>query len=201
MTQPLDDRYIYPSLSQITRADRAHRKHQKPATLWLTGLPGSGKTTIANEVEKRLFALGKHTMLLDGDNIRAGINRSLGFSPEDRAENIRLTAEIAKLMNDAGLIVFVALVSPGRKARARAKKIVGDCFFEVFVSAQPSICAARDKKGYYQKAQEGKIQQFTGVSSPYEAPERPDLMIDTEANDVSACAGQILQFLYKKGII
>ena len=140
-------------------------------------------------------------MLLDGDNIRAGINRSLGFSPEDRAENIRITAEIAKLMNDAGLIVFVALVSPGRSDRERAKKIVGDSFFEVFVSAQPSICAARDKKGYYQKAQEGKIRQFTGVSAPYEAPVCPDLIVDTEANDVTACADQVIQFLFKKGII
>ena len=201
VTRPLDDRYIYPNLSQITRADRAQHKHQKPATLWLTGLPGAGKSTIANEVEKRLFALGKHTMLLDGDNIRAGINRSLGFSPEDRAENIRITAEIAKLMNDAGLIVLVALVSPRSSDRERAKKIIGDSFFEVFVSAQQSACAARDKKGYYQKAREGKIQQFTGVSAPYESPSSPDLMIDTEANNVSACAGQILQFLYKKGII
>ena len=119
----------------------------------------------------------------------------------NRARVAVLDAEIPKLMNDAGLIVLVALVSPRSSDRERAKKIIGDSFFEVFVSAQQSTCAARDKKGYYQKAREGKIQQFTGVSSPYEAPERPDLMIDTEANDVSACAGQILQFLYKKGII
>ncbi len=201
VTQPLDDRYIYPALTQINRADRAQLKHQKPATLWLTGLPGSGKTTIANEVEKRLFALGKHTMLLDGDNIRAGINRSLGFSPEDRAENIRVTAEIAKLMNDAGLIVLVALVSPRSSDRKTAKEIIGEDFTEIFISAPQETCAKRDQKGYYQKAQEGKIRQFTGVSAPYEKPEHPDLIVDTETTEISACADQLMQFIFEHGII
>ena len=193
VTKPLDDNYIFPAETEITPEKRAEALAQKPAVLWFTGLPGSGKTTIADEVEKRLYALGRHTMLLDGDNIRSGINKKLGFSDEDRAENIRVTAEIARLMTDAGLIVLVSLVSPRKADRENARRIVGDNFVGIYVSASAETCAKRDKKGYYQKAGEGRIKNFTGVSSAYEIPETPDIVIDTENHTVAECADKVIR--------
>ncbi len=166
--------------TDITRQLRAEHLAQKPLTIWFTGLSGSGKSTIANELEKRLFDLGKYTMLLDGDNIRMGLNKNLGFEPEDRIENIRRIAETSKLLNDAGLIVITAFISPFEADRENAREIVGqDSFFEIYVSTSLEECEKRDVKGLYRKAREGKIPNFTGISSPYEIPKRPDIVIDS----------------------
>lgn len=179
----------------ITKDLRQTLMHQKSMTIWFTGLSGSGKSTIANALEKRLFALGKHTMLLDGDNIRMSINQDLGFSEEDRAENIRRIANIAKLMNDAGLIVLTSFVSPYHVDRKNAKAIVGEDFFEVYVSTPIEECERRDIKGLYKKAREGKIKNFTGVDSPYEQPKNPDIVIDTINCSVEECVDQIIEKL------
>ncbi|MEX1375894.1 MAG: adenylyl-sulfate kinase [Eubacteriales bacterium] len=163
----------------ITREIRQNQKHQKAVVLWFTGLSGSGKSTLANEVEKRLVAMGKHTMLLDGDNVRHGLNKNLGFKEADRIENIRRISEVAKLMNDAGLIAITSFISPYESDRQRAKEIIGEGFVEIYVSTPLEECEKRDVKGLYKKARNGEIPNFTGISSPYEAPENPDVIIDT----------------------
>ena len=164
----------------ITREIRAQKMGQKPVTLWFTGLSGSGKSALANEIEKRLSINGRYTMLLDGDNIRMGLNKNLGFEPEDRIENIRRIAEVAKLMNDAGLIVLTSFISPFRSDRKNARDIIGaENFIEVYVSTPLEECERRDVKGLYRKAREGKIPNFTGISSPYEEPENADIVVDT----------------------
>ena len=201
IVRPLDNNYIHPVTSEITPSDRAEMKGQIPVTLWLTGLPASGKTTLANEVEKRLHAMGRHTMLLDGDDMRSGISAGLGFSNEGRAENIRLTAHVAKLMNDAGLIVLVALVSPREKDRKVASDIIGAAFKEIFVSAPVETCETRDVKGYYEKARNGLISGFTGISDVYEIPSSPDLIIDTTNNGVDEAADNVIAFLRENGLI
>ncbi len=165
---------------EIDRNARAAIKGQRPAILWFTGLSGAGKSTIANLVEKRLHAIGRHTVLLDGDNIRHGLNRDLGFTQVDRVENIRRVAEVAKLMADAGLIVLVAFISPFRAERALARSLAKDGeFFEVFVDAPIAVAEQRDPKGLYKKARAGELKNFTGVDSPYETPEAPEIRIDT----------------------
>lgn len=168
---------------------------QNACTIWMSGLSGAGKSTIANALEKRLYAMGKKTMLLDGDNVRMGLNSNLGFSDEDRVENIRRIAEVAKLMNDAGLIVITAFISPYRQDRRNAKKIIGEGFREVYVSTSITECEKRDVKGLYKAAREGKIAHFTGITSPYEAPEHPDVAVDTAEMDVEACVDHILNQL------
>lgn len=165
--------------TDISKEIREKSLNQKARTIWFTGLSGSGKSTLANEIEKRLVAMGKHTMLLDGDNVRMGLNNNLGFSDEDRVENIRRIAETAKLMNDAGLIVLTAFISPFRKDRRNANKIIGEDYIEVFVSTPLEECEKRDIKGLYKKARDGVIKEFTGISSPYEAPENPSITVDT----------------------
>lgn len=165
--------------TDISKEIREKSLNQKARTIWFTGLSGSGKSTLANEIEKRLVAMGKHTMLLDGDNVRMGLNKNLGFSDEDRVENIRRIAETAKLMNDAGLIVLTAFISPFRKDRRNANKIIGDDYIEVFVSTPLEECEKRDIKGLYKKARDGVIKEFTGISSPYEEPENPSITVDT----------------------
>lgn len=165
--------------TDISRSVRAEQKHQRPITLWFTGLSGSGKSTLANEVEKRLVVLGKHTMLLDGDNVRHGLNKNLSFSEADRVENIRRVAEVAKLMNDAGLIVLTSFISPYANDRENAAEIIGADYVEIHVSTPLEACEERDVKGLYKKARKGEIPNFTGISSPYEAPANPHLEIDT----------------------
>ncbi|HVJ35298.1 MAG TPA: adenylyl-sulfate kinase, partial [Terriglobia bacterium] len=149
------------------------------AVLWLTGLSGSGKSTLAGAAEHRLFQRGRQVVVLDGDTLRQGLNSDLGFSPEARAENIRRTAEVAKLLAETGLIVFVSLISPWRADRDKARRIVGDNFVEIYVQADIETCKARDPKGLYKKALKGEIKNFTGIDQPYEAPEKPELVIDT----------------------
>lgn len=177
----------------ITREIRAGQKAQTPKTFWFTGLSGSGKSTIANALEQALVAQGRHTMLLDGDNIRMGLNNNLGFTKEDRIENIRRIAEICKLMNDAGLIVLVSVISPYEADRLRAREIIGDAFFEVYVETSLEECEKRDTKGLYQKARAGEIPNFTGISSPYEAPSQAECTVNTEKMTVEDGVRGILE--------
>ncbi|SDY08290.1 adenylyl-sulfate kinase [Salimicrobium album] len=165
--------------TSITREFRAGQKGQKPITLWFTGLSGSGKSTLAIEVEARLFREGYHTMLLDGDNVRHGLNGDLGFNAGDRFENIRRIAEVSRLMNDAGLITLTSFISPYQTDREKAKRVIGEGFIEIFVNTPLEVCEERDVKGLYQKARKGKISGFTGVTAPYEAPADPDVEVDT----------------------
>lgn len=181
----------------VTKELREGQLNQKAATIWMTGLSGSGKSTIANALEKRLFSMGKHTMLLDGDNVRMGLNKNLGFGEKDRIENIRRIAEVSKLMNDAGLIVLTSFISPYRKDRRRAKEIIGGNFIEVYVSTPLEECERRDVKGLYKAARAGKIFDFTGITSPYEKPERPDIVVDTEGKSVEECVNVVLQGILK----
>lgn len=182
----------------IGKKDRAAQKAQNPKTLWFTGLSGSGKSTLANEIEKRLFAMGKHTMLLDGDNIRMGLNKNLGFKEQDRIENIRRVAEVSKLMNDAGLIVLTSFISPFKQDRENAANIIGkEDFIEIYVSTPLEECEKRDVKGLYHKAREGEIPNFTGISSPYETPENPDITIDTSKGSIEECVDELMRLLEK----
>lgn len=175
----------------VTRELRENMLGQKAATIWFTGLSGAGKSTLANELEKRLAAQGKHTMLLDGDNVRMGLNRNLGFSEADRIENIRRIAETSKLMNDAGLIVLTSFISPFSDDRKRAHDIIGDNFIEVYVSTPLTECEKRDVKGLYKRARNGELENFTGISSPYEAPTNPDIVVDTSMYDLNTCVDMI----------
>lgn len=168
----------------------------KAATVWLTGLSGAGKTSIADALARRLKADGRQVAVLDGDLLRHGLNRDLGFTPQDRHENIRRTAEVARLMNHAGLIVIAALISPNRDDRAMAAAIIGDAqFIEVHVSTPVQVCEARDPKGLYARARAGQIPQFTGVSAPYEAPLAPALTLDTQQQALEDSAGQLYRHL------
>ncbi|MDD6213386.1 MAG: adenylyl-sulfate kinase [Clostridiales bacterium] len=176
----------------ITKELRQEHLGQKAATLWFTGLSGAGKSVIANELEKRLFAMGKHTMLLDGDNVRIGLNKNLGFSQKDRIENIRRTAEVAKLMNDAGLIVLTSFISPYRQDRRNARDIIGDNFIEIYISTPLEECERRDVKGLYKKARAGQIAEFTGITSQYEVPENPEIVVNTLDYSVEECVDLIL---------
>ena len=179
----------------ITRSFREEQLGQTAKTIWFTGLSGSGKSTLANELEKRLAAMGKHTMLLDGDNVRMGLNRNLGFREADRIENIRRIAEVSKLMNDAGLIVLTSFISPFAQDRQNAREIIGDAFMEVYVITPMEECERRDVKGLYKKARNGELDHFTGVTSPYEVPQHADVVIDTSKFSVEACVDQILEQL------
>lgn len=183
----------------ITRANRSAQKGQEPFTLWFTGLSGSGKSTIANAVEKRLFAMNKHTMILDGDNVRKGLNRNLGFKEQDRIENIRRIAEVSKLMNDAGLIVLTSFISPYEADRENAKNIIGEeNFYEIYISTSLEECERRDVKGLYRKARNGEIPNFTGISSGYEAPVDPSLVIDAGKVGVDEACDRIIELVKDK---
>ena len=181
----------------ITREMREGRLGQKAITIWMTGLSGAGKSTLANALEKRLFAMGRHTMLLDGDNVRMGLNKNLGFTEQDRIENLRRIAEVSKLMNDAGLIVLTSFISPYRLERRNAKEIIGDSFVEVYVSTPLEECERRDVKGLYQDARLGKIANFTGISGRYEEPENPDIVVDTSKHSLEECLDILLEGLEK----
>ncbi|VUF10762.1 adenylyl-sulfate kinase [Methylobacterium dankookense] len=172
------------------REERWRALGQRPAIAWFTGLSGAGKSSIANAVDRALMRAGRHTMVLDGDNLRHGLNRDLGFSAADRTENIRRAAETARLMAEAGLVVIVSLISPFREERAMARRIAGDVpFREVFIDTPLAVCEARDPKGLYDRARAGKIPDFTGISAPYEAPDAPDLVIRTQGLTVEDSAG------------
>src|SRR4249920_2649585 len=177
----------------VTRDDREKLNGHKGCTVWLTGLSGSGKSTIAVDLEKRLAERGVRTYILDGDNIRHGLNKNLGFSPEDRTENIRRIGEVAKLFTDAGVVALTAFISPYRADRDQVRKIMADGdFVEVFVDCPVEVCEERDVKGLYKKARAGEIKEFTGISAPYEAPGSPELTIKTSGQSVEASALQIL---------
>lgn len=181
--------------TDVTRQMRAAQKGQEPMTLWFTGLSGSGKSALANALEKRLLALGKHTMLLDGDNVRMGLCRNLGFTQQDRIENIRRVAEVSKLMNDAGLIVLTAFISPYRQDRENAREVIGDGFVEIYVDTPLEVCEQRDIKGLYAKARRGEIPNFTGISSAYEPPLQPEFKIDTSQCTIEEAVEQIIKGL------
>ena len=174
----------------------AHKQEKKAVTIWLTGLSGAGKTSIAHALAAMLEQDGRAVTVLDGDLLRDGLNRDLGFSPQDRHENIRRTAEVARLMNGAGLVVIAALISPNRKDRAMAGAIIGaQQFVEIHVSTRLEVCEARDPKGLYARARAGQIPQFTGVSAPYEAPLSPALALDTGSQPLEASAAQLYRYL------
>jgi len=184
----------------VDRNARARLKHQKPAVLWFTGLSGSGKSTIANIVEKKLYARGRHTTILDGDNVRHGLNRDLGFTDFDRVENIRRVAEAAKLISDAGLIVLVSFISPFRSERDMARGLMPEGeFVEIFVDTPLGLAEERDPKGLYARARAGEISNFTGVDSPYEAPLEPDLHLMTAERDAETLAEEVIAFLERQG--
>ena len=186
----------------VSKSERAKLKQQRPCLLWFTGLSGSGKSTIANEVERRLHKRGKHTYLLDGDNVRLGLNSDLSFSDADRVENIRRIGEVSKLFVDAGLIVLTAFISPFKEDRNRVREMMQEGeFVEVFIDTPLGVCESRDPKGLYKKARKGEIAEFTGVSSPYEAPQEAELHIQTEDMSVVTAAERILEYLEKKGYL
>ena len=195
--------YIVPHRHKLDRQQRTRNKSYKPAVLWFTGLSGSGKSTIANAVELRLAEqYGAHTYLLDGDNLRAGLNRDLGFSEEDRRENIRRFGEVARLFVDAGLIVIAALISPFREERRSVReKVAPGEFVEIFVHCPLDVCEARDPKGLYQKARAGIIPQFSGISSPYEPPENPEIVIESDRFPVDDCANSVIKYLVEKNFL
>jgi bifunctional enzyme CysN/CysC len=184
---------------EVDRTARAALKHQKAAVVWFTGLSGSGKSTVANRLEKLLHAKGRHTYMLDGDNVRHGLNKDLGFTDEDRVENIRRVAEVARLMADAGLIVLVSFISPFRSERQLARDLMVEGeFIEVFVDTPIEECARRDPKGLYRKAMRGELANFTGISSPYEAPESPELHLETLGTNPDELAIRIDALLESK---
>jgi adenylylsulfate kinase len=190
---------IIPHNYQISVKDRQGLNKHNSFLLWFTGLSGSGKSTIANVVEQKLFQQGIKTYTLDGDNIRKGINNDLTFSPKDRTENIRRIAEVANLMVDAGLVTIAAFVSPYKKDRENIKSIVKDVnFVEIFVNTSVEECERRDVKGLYKKARAGEIKNMTGISAPYEAPENPDIEIKTENESIEAAAQRIVDYITPK---
>ena len=186
----------------VNRDDREKLNGHKGATVWLTGLSGSGKSTIAVDLEKRLCERGVRTYILDGDNIRHGLNKNLGFSPEDRTENIRRIGEVAKLFTDAGLVAITAFISPYRADRDQVRALMkpGD-FVEIFVDCPVEVCEQRDVKGLYKKARAGEIKEFTGISAPYEAPASPELTLKSHELTVDAAVQKALDYLASKGIV
>jgi len=186
----------------ITREDREQLLGQKGITLWFTGLSQSGKSTLATEVEKILYERGYITFILDGDNIRHGLNRNLGFSPEDREENIRRIGEVAHLFSQAGIINMTAFISPYRADRKKARDLANEGeFIEIFCRCSLDACEERDKKGLYKKARAGKVPEFTGISAPYEEPENPEITIETDRETIKEGVSEIISYLENKGFI
>lgn len=187
---------------KVEKLDRSKQKKQKPCILWFTGLSGAGKSTVADAVEQKLFELGHHTYLLDGDNVRHGLNKDLGFSDADRVENIRRIGEMAKLFADAGLIVMSAFISPFRRDRQMVRHLVEDKeFVEVYISTPLSTCEERDPKGLYKKARSGQIKNFTGIDSEYEAPEAAEVTLNTAELNVVECVDRVISYLKRNEII
>ena len=188
--------------SEVTKAERQEKNGHKSVVLWFTGLSGSGKSTISVALEKALFERGVRSYRLDGDNIRHGLNNNLGFSPEDRKENIRRIGEVSKLLADAGLITLTAFISPYREDRDHVREILEDGeFVEVYTKASVSACEERDPKQLYKKARAGEIKNFTGIDAPYEAPEHPEIIVDTEENSVEEAVEQIIRYLEDQKVI
>jgi adenylylsulfate kinase len=193
-------KFIIPSRSTITKEDRRLLNGHSSFILWFTGLPSSGKSTLANKTEERLFKAGIRTYVLDGDNIRTGLNKNLGFSKEDREENIRRIGEVAKLFVDAGVVVLTAFISPYIKDREMVRNLVEDGeFIEIYVKCPLEVCEKRDVKGLYEKARKGIIKQFTGVDDPYEEPENPEIVIETDKVGIEESVDIIIEYLEKKG--
>lgn len=187
---------------RVTKAERARQKRQRPCILWFTGLSGSGKSTLANALEARLFELGYHTYVLDGDNVRHGLNKNLGFSPEDRTENIRRIGEVAKLFVDAGVIVLTAFISPYRDDRQMVRNLLADDeFVEIFLDTPLSVCEARDPKGLYKKARAGEIKNFTGIDAPYEPPLNCEVTLNTAEGSVEETVERLFSWLKAQNII
>lgn len=188
--------------AEVSKQSRAALKQQRPCIIWFTGLSGSGKSTIANALEQHLAAAGQHTYLLDGDNVRHGLNQDLGFTDEDRVENIRRVGEVAALFVDAGLIVIAAFISPFRSERELVRNLVdSDEFIEVYMSTPLATCEERDPKGLYGRARAGLISNFTGIDSAYQPPETADLVLDTSSDDVQSCVSRLLTVLTERGIL
>lgn len=187
---------------EVNKNTRSQRNNQKPAIVWFTGLSGSGKSTSADALEKHLFRLGYNTYLLDGDNVRHGLCKDLGFTDQDRVENIRRVGEVSKLMVDAGLIVLVSFISPFIRERQMVRQMVEEGeFVEVFVNTPIDVCEQRDPKGLYKKARAGEIRNFTGIDSPYEAPSNPEISIDTSKKDLPEIIDELMDGLRQYGVI
>ncbi|WP_456456362.1 adenylyl-sulfate kinase [Thermovibrio sp.] len=197
-----EKKFVIPHKGRITREDRERLNGHKSFILWFTGLSGSGKSTLAHKVEELLYEKGIHTYVLDGDNIRMGLNKDLGFSEADRRENIRRIGEVAKLFLDAGVVVLTAFISPYRRDREFVRNLVdeGD-FIEVYVKCPIEICEQRDPKGLYRKARAGIIRNFTGIDDPYEEPENPEIVIETDKMTIDMCADKILSYLKDRQLV
>ena len=194
--------HIFPSPSSVSIDDRHLLNGHSGGLLWFTGLSGSGKSTLAHAVEEKLHSLCVRSYVLDGDNIRTGLNKDLSLSPEDRKENIRRIAEVAKIMVDAGLLVFAAFIAPYKQSREYARKLMaGWPYYEVYVKCSVEVCTKRDPKGLYEKAGTGEITNMTGISAPYEEPEHPDLIINTDKLGLQQCVDEVIRFLLKQGLI
>ena len=179
----------------VSREDREELLKQKGVVLWFTGLSGSGKSTVASSLEKRLHDMGKLTYTLDGDNVRHGLNSDLGFSDEDRVENIRRIGEISKLFVDAGVITIATFVSPFREDRQKVKELLGKDFVEIYIDCPIEVCEKRDPKGIYKKARAGEIKHFTGIDSPYESPINPEIVVSTHLNTLDECVDKLVDYL------
>ncbi len=193
---------IYPFEAIVKQKDRHKLNGHKSALLWFVGLSGSGKSTLAHSVEARLHEMGIRSYVLDGDNVRTGLNKDLGLSPEDRKENIRRVAEVAKLMVDAGLLVFAAFITPYRESRRFIRETMkGWPYFEIYVKCSIQTCIKRDPKGLYQRALKGEIEGMTGISAPFEEPESPDLIVETDRLSLDEAVDRVIEFLLEKEII
>ncbi len=191
--------HIYPIKTKVSKQQREELMNQRAKLIWFTGLSGSGKSTLAVQLEAQLHELGFKTYLLDGDNIRAGLNKDLSFTDEGRIENIRRIGEVSKLLLDAGVVVLSAFISPFQADREQVKKIVGpENYIEIFVSAPLEVCEQRDVKGLYKKARAGEVKNFTGIDSPYEAPTDPDLILETAILSVDQSVGKLIEFVKRK---
>jgi len=200
MTTPMKSSHTVWHHATVTRDRRAELSKHKSVVLWFTGLSGAGKSTLAHAVEEQLYQKGYHTFVLDGDNVRHGLCGDLGFSDADRMENIRRVGEVAKLFIEAGIIVLTAFISPFRADRDKARQLIQGDFVEIYCDCSLEVCEERDVKGLYRKARAGEIKHFTGISSPYEIPENPELSINTGGKTIEECAAEVLAYLVKRGV-